>query len=288
MTKKNQLTNIASVAIGSILFAIGCNLFTVPMGVYNGGVIGIAQIIRTILVENFNLQLNFDIAGVINFLLNLPLFILAFKSISRRFFFLTLFGIAVQTIAFSMIPIPAIPILNDPLTSMIIGGLVGGYGIGLCLKAGGCGGGTDIVGVYFSLRYKAFSVGKLSIIINAIIYSYCAIAFSLSTAIYSIIYAVVFGIAVDKVHVQNIAVETLVITKNKEVKKKILYDLGRGVTYWEGKGAYTEEDTDIFVTMISKYEVNQMKRMVLSLDPNAFIIMKEGSQVTGNYEKRLL
>ena len=121
-------SNFLYVIAGSFLFGMAVNIFVVPMHVYNGGIIGIAQIIRTLLTEIFQLEFNFDIAGIINFLLNIPLFLIAYKSISKKFFVLTLLSIIVQTITFSIVPIPEKAILKDPLTSMIIAGLIGGYG----------------------------------------------------------------------------------------------------------------------------------------------------------------
>ena len=89
-------------------------------------------------------------------------------------------------------------------------------------------------------------------------------------------------------HTQNIVMSAMIFTRNKAVKKAILHEMTRGVTCWEGKGAYTDTETDILMTVISKYEVNHLHDLVLGLDPKAFIILSEGMQVTGNYERRLL
>ena len=90
----------------------------------------------------------------------------------------------------------------------------------------------------------------------------------------------------DKIHTQNIIVKAMVITKHQEVKQKVLTELGRGVTSWQGMGVYTNEETDVFITILSKYEVSMLKQCVLALDPNAFIILSEGNEIVGNYEKR--
>lgn len=284
---KTLLKNYVMIFLGSLIFAASINLFIVPANLYNGGVVGIAQIIRTLLVEHFQLNVSFDIAGLINSLLNLPLFLLAFRSLSKKFFLMTLFSVAVQTFCFTLVPIPATPILPDVLSSTIIGGIVSGYGIALVLQQGACGGGTDIVGIYATMKSDRFSVGNISIIVNIFVYAFCAFSFDYVAAIYSIVYAVIFGISVDKFHLQNIAMNAIIITRNPEVKKMILNDMVRGVTYWHGKGAYTEMDNEVLTTVISKFEVNLLKRKVLGIDPQAFIIISEGMNVTGNYEKRL-
>ena len=92
--------------IGSFLFCAGLNWFIVPVNLYNGGTVGISQIIRTLLQSNFGLTFAFDIAGVINFIINIPLLILAFTKFGKSLFSKTLFSVVVQTILFSILPIP--------------------------------------------------------------------------------------------------------------------------------------------------------------------------------------
>ena len=278
----------AGVIFGGVLFAIGVNLFLVPLNLYSGEIIGIAQIIRTILIEYFHLSFGtFDIAGIINFLCNIPLFILAYKSLSFKFFVRTLLCVIAQTIAFSCIPIPTISIIDDVLTSCIVAGLVTGFGIGIALRSMGCGGGLDILGVYLSKKSEHISVGKLALIVNVFVYAVCAFLFDLQTAIYSVIYMAVFSLVVDKTHYQNINMSVMIFTKHKNVQQEIMKQTGRGVTYWQGAGAYTDTQTYVLVTIINKYEVNQIKKIIYTQDPNAFVICHEGMSVSGNYERRL-
>lgn len=288
MSKPLSCKDIAVILLGSILFSAALNIFVVPLGLYNGGVVGISQLIRTLLISSTGIKLNFDIAGIINFVLNIPLFILAYRSLSKRFFVGSLLSIATQTLAFSLIPIPKVPILADPLSSCIIGGILGGIGAGIVLIRGTSAGGVDILGVYFAMKSKTFSVGKLSMGINALIYIICAFLFNLPTALYSIIYATIYSLALDKVHLQNIEVSIMIFTKKAEVKRKIMDEFIRGVTYWKGQGAYTNSETEVLVTIVSKYELDKVRKRVMELDPHAFLIVNEGLKVSGGYEKRLL
>lgn len=284
-----NLKTYGIIIAGAFIFAFGVNIFIVPVSLYNGGVIGIAQIIRTIASEIFHLPLpqNFDISGIINFILNIPLLLVAYKSISKKFFLRTVLSVVSQTIFFTLIAIPKEPIIDDILAACLIGGIVSGVGMGITLKAGGSGGGIDILGVYFSKKYSDFSVGKLGIIINGVIYIACAVLFEIPIAIYSVIYAVFYSLIVDKIHYQNINTTVMIFTKKDNVQEKIMSEMGRGITYWKGNGAYTEEDTAILVTVISKYEIPQIKRIIHEKDPKAFIIFNEGMSVSGNFEKRL-
>lgn len=139
--------NVVAV-VGMLVFSVGINLFIVPANLYNGGVLGISQVIRTVLVRYFHLASGTtDIAGIINMLLNIPLFVLAYVFVGKKFFFRTLVCVVSQTLFLSLIPIPAIPIVRDSLTASIIGGIFGGTGIGIALQSGGSSGGLDIVGM---------------------------------------------------------------------------------------------------------------------------------------------
>ena len=261
-TKVKKIKQYGIIIIGAFLFCLGVNLFISPLGLYNGGVVGISQIIRTIIVDYFPSVKNFEIAGIINFIINIPLLLIAYKSISKKFFIRTVVSVISQTIFFTVITIPSTAIIDDPLAACLIGGIITGAGIGITLKAGGSGGGIDILGVYFTKKYKNFSVGKLGIIINAIIYGICAILFELPTAIYSVIYTTFFSMIVDKIHYQNINTTAMIFTKMENIECGIMKEMGRGVTCWNGQGAYTGEESKILVTVISKYEINQLKRIV--------------------------
>ena len=288
MSKTLTLKDIIMIVVGSAMFALGVNLFVVPLGLYNGGFLGISQLIRTAILHYTNLNVGFDIAGVINMIINIPLFILAYTSISRKFLWGTVLSIAVQTITMTFVPIPTTPILTDIVASCLTGAVIGGIGVGLTLQTGCSGGGVDIIGMYAAMKWKDFSVGKVGLILNVCIYTICAICFELPTAIYSIIYAAAYSYVMDKMHLQNIETNVMIFTKDPHIREMILNDFHRGVTYWHGAGAYTESDTEVLVTIVSKYEVEKLTKAIHEADPKSFIIVHEGSKVTGGYEKRLV
>lgn len=276
------------VILGSCMFALGVNLFVVPLNLYSSGLLGVSQVIRSVVNLFVPSSSQYDWSGYVYAAMNIPLYIMAYRSLSHRFFYLSILSTIVQSIVLVLIPIPQKPLIQDYLTSVLVGGLIGGIGIGMCLRVGGSGGGFDILGMYYALKTKGGSVGKLSLGLNAVVYLICAWLFNLETAIYSILYVAVFTLSLDRFHTQNIASHVMIFTKNKEIKQDIIHQLKRGVTYWPGFGAYTDNEMDILNTIISKHEVAALKKMVLEKDPHAFIVISEGQQIVGNYEKRLL
>ena len=288
--EKRDLPRLFTAVAGMLVFSVGINLFVVPAELYNGGVLGISQILRTLLIRYAHLNFgSVDIAGLINLLFNIPLFFLAYRSIGRGFFVRTLICVISQTMFLTVIPIPAVPLVEDTLTASLIGGIVAGAGIGISLKNGGSSGGLDILGVYYTKRRQDFSVGRLSLSVNLFIYLACALLFDITVVIYCIIYTAVSTLIMDRTHSQNISTEVFVFTKEEpdQIMDNILKELVRGATYWEAKGGYTEETTNIIFTVISKHELSALKRRLRILDPQAFVVSKEHVGIEGKFVKHL-
>ena len=286
-----QINRYLGALAGAVVYALGINLFIVPVSLYSGGIMGFAQVIRTVLVEYLHAPFqNFDVAGVIYYLINAPILLLSMKRIGRRFFVKTVMCVTIVTVLLSVIPIPAQPILpDDTLACCVIGGIICGLGMGLALKCGGSLGGTDIVGMMLIKWRRDFRVGRVNMIVNVVLYGICLFLFNVPTVVYSLIYAFVSGFAIDKVHAQTINVEVRVTTKKKdeELEKEIFTELDRGVTKWEAVGAYTEEPVHVLYILASKYELSQLKNIVYKHDPHAFVVIDEGVSVVGNYKTRL-
>ncbi len=289
MLNKEIAKDYVKIVAGCLLFSFSVNMFVVPAGMYNGGIYGISQIIRTLIVTftGITVPAGYDIAGIINFALNVPLFYIAYRFVSKQFFSRTVFCLVVQTITLSVIPIPAKPVFEEPLLNALIGGLMTGYGLGLILRSKGCSGGVDIIGIYFLKKDIKVTVGKMSIIVNAAVYIICAILFDLNIACYSVIYAAIISYTMDKTHYQSINMLCFIITKQKDLQKNLTKAIGRGVTYWDGKGAFSAENMTVNAVVISKYEVKELKRIVNEIDPEAFVFMSEGITVDGYYLKKL-
>jgi len=168
-----------------------------------------------------------------------------------------------------------------------VGGTIAGFGAGFTLRSGGSGGGTDLIGIYCSVKFPNFTVGKVSMLIGAFVFAFCLIIYDINTVVYSALFTVFYALVLDRTYHQNIATSALIFTTNPKAMQSIMDEMVRGVTCWEGKGAYTGTHTHIFTTVISKYEVPKLKRIVSAADPKAFIIFNNQIEVDGNFERRL-
>lgn len=281
-----EIKDYIIVIIFSFVFAISANMFIVPFGLYNGGIIGVAQLLRTLLVSVFKLNINFDLAGIINFLINIPLLIIAYKKFNRSFVIKSIVSVIVQSMAFTIVFNE--PIIKDMFASIVVGGLVSGFAISKILVAKASGGGNDIIGMILAEEKSGLSVGKYSLYFNIVIYTICAVAFDLEVAIYSFLFSLVYSYMVDRGHLENLDVSLMIFTKKSEVKEMIMKDNKRGVTTWTGKGAYTNDETEVLVSIVSRYEIPLLKRKIRKIDKDAFVIISNVSDVEGGYDKRLI
>lgn len=286
--KKHLLNRIALIIGGNLLFAIGINVIISPMNLYSSGFTGMSMLIRMLLVNVLHVPQipGVDYLGIIYWIINVPLFVLAYKAVGREFCITTIISIGIASLCMSLVPVISKPVFDDYLTACFVGGIVSGTGAGMVLKGGTSGGGQDIIGVALSKTHPNFSVGKISIVINLAIYGVCFFLFDIQTVVYSIIFAVVNALALDHQHTQNINMQVLIFTKKEGITDKVLSEIRRGVTYWEGAGGYTDEDTFILSTMVTKYELPGLLRVIRSVDPSAFVMVNEGTKIYGNFEKR--
>ena len=271
---------------GSLLYALGMNLFLTPLKLFSGGGVGLAQLLTLFLEKVMNAG-NFNMYGIVYLLINIPLLFLAYFRLGHKFFIKTLIGSGAISLFITMIPTVEVLIVDDYLTSVLIGGIACGVGVGIILIAGGSGGGLDVVAMWAAKKFKNTSVGKISLYFNVLLYAVMLFLFDVQTVIYSLIFTVVFTLVLDKTHYQNINVRVMIFTKKDGIDEAINLRTRRGVTKWDGCGAYTKESTHVLVSCINKYEVNELMDMVQSMDPQAFVIVDENVMVNGNFEKRL-
>ena len=289
-TLHHRWLRLAVAVLGELLCAAALNLFIVPLGLYTGGLLGLCQVIRTLLQDQLGILFGtYDIAGILYYLLNVPILLFAYKTLGRGLVIRTLICTTAYSLFYSIVPTPAVPLLDDTLTACLLGGILTGIGSGIVLTCGCSGGGLDIVGLCLSKRGSQFTVGKFSLSFNAVLYTACALLFSPTVAIYSVIYNYFTAIVLDRTHQQNVSVQAMIFTKEDEsaLGRFVMDKLGRGVTWWNGTGAYTGQPVHVLFVCLSKYEIEELRHAVHAIDPHAFLVVQEGVQVDGNFHRKL-
>lgn len=289
-TLHNRWLRLIAALAGESLIAAGVNLFIVPIGLYSGGVLGVCQLIRTLLQTYAGLDFSsFDVTGILYFVANIPLLLYGYKVLGRGLAGKTIICTVAYSVFATIIPIPTTPIINDYLTSCLIGGLFTGLGSGIVLTCGCSSGGLDVIGLCLSKKGSSFTVGRFSLTFNIFLYAVCLFLFNVEVAIYSVIYNFATVMVMDRMHQQNISVQALIFTRGDGYKlgQEIISKLGRGVTYWNGAGAFAGASIRILCVCLSKYEVDDLVDLVREKDPNAFFTIQEGVQVYGNFHRKI-
>lgn len=274
---------------GVVLFAVSYSWFLIPCGLYSGGFTGIAQLIGLFMREVLHIHLaeTMDLTGIISWIINVPLFLLGYRSIGKRFFWFSVGCVCVQSVLLTIIPVPSEPLLDSTLLNVIIGGILSGAGVGITLREGGSGGGIDIVGMYVTKKIPGSSVGKTSMVINGFVFIVTAIRYDLNITAYSLIFCIASIMTLDRMHYQNIQVTVLVISQDCNLGEIINKELKRGVTSWQSRGEYLKKDMRVYLTVVNKYEWMKLKRVIIREDPAAFVQTYSPGEVIGHYEKRL-
>ena len=261
---------------GCAIFSLGFNLFLAPYDLNAGGLSGLAMVL--------NRALPFGSIGLFIALMNLPLFIISGFKIGKKFFIGSLIGMGLSSVfidLFANIPAPA----AEPLVGALYGGAVCGIGLGLAFLSGSSTGGSDIVVRLLKRRYQNVPIGTISICFDVCVVIIAASVFGkFSIALYSGIASFVSGLVVDAVvyHFDYSKVALIVTKKHREIAAELDRQLDRGATFLRGEGSYSREEMMVVLAAVKRHQVADLKRLVMEVDPAAFVIVQDAHQVLGD------
>lgn len=266
-----------ALTIGAVLFATGLEVFLVPNQIIDGGIAGISILIS----EMTGVKL-----GILLLTLNLPFLFIGYKQIGRTFVVSTLYAIIVGSVATTLMH-HLDPLTREPLLAAIFGGMILGVGVGIVIRAGGSLDGTEIVAIMLNKKLP-FSVGEIVMFFNIFILSSAGLVFQWDSAMYSIIAYVIAFKAIDMTMtgLEEMRSVTVISDKEQEIAKAIHTRLGRGVTYFPAKGAFSNEERMTLYCIISRLEESKMKTIIHEIDPNAFFVIEHVSEVYGEGFKK--
>ncbi len=293
---EKDLRLVLSVTLGTIIYCFAIT-FILNAGMFcSGGITGIGQLVYY-LVEKFTGTKYEYIQSLVIFGLNIPLFIIAWKGVSKRFVLVSLLSVVLQTALLALFgfikntygfnPFSYFSNQNDVgsmLTLAILGGLITGVGSGLCLRFGGSSGGLDVLSQYLSLN-KHISFARFSLIINLCIISVSAITLNLQTAVYTAIRLIIDIMVLDKIHtIYNYSKITIVTTCKDEIKSALLNKYIHGITVYDAHGGYTNEIRYVLESVVWSFEVQDYINIAKSIDPNCFISTIGVKRVDGKFK----
>ena len=271
----NRFGWIVSTLAGSFLFALGFSLFLAPNNLNPGGISGLSQIVVEVL--------GFGSVGVLNILINMPLFLLGGIKIGKRFFAGSLLGMVFSSVMIDLLS--GVPMHEmEPLIGALYGGVVCGLGLGIVFMAGTSTGGSDILARLLKLRYRNVPIGQISMSFDAIVVVLTGLVFqNVSNALYTGVTVFLCGKVIDAVVYRfDYSQVALIITRHhEEIARQIGIKLDRGATFLHGEGSFSGTPTKVVLTAVKRQQVAELKELVTRIDPNAFIVVQEAHQVLG-------
>jgi uncharacterized membrane-anchored protein YitT (DUF2179 family) len=269
---KQVLWNLFLIASGSIICSVAVNSILIPQQFFGAGFTGVAIVIHY-LVPPLPV-------GALYLLLNIPVFVLGWLYVGRRFFFYSIAGMLFFSGALQWIHLSLT--VQDKMLSAILAGIILGVGAGITLRSLGSGGGLDILSVILLKRFSV-RLGTTMLAMNSLILLAGAILFSLEAALYTLIFIFVSSYIINLV-VMGLSQRRAVMIISPEwerISREISDRVHRGVTLVKGKGGYTGREIQILYTVIAFQELPRLKRLVRSIDPNVFMVVSDTLEVMG-------
>ncbi|MDO5402095.1 MAG: YitT family protein [Eubacteriales bacterium] len=265
--------NISEIVVGTLLMAIAYRMIFDSVGMVTGGFSGIGIIAGRIF--GVPLWLN-------NLVLNVPLFLAAWKLKGGRFIGKSVFGTLLLTVFLGILP--AFPLNEaDYLLAALFGGAVCGTGIGLVLRGGATTGGTDLLSTLIHLRVKHVSVAYIMQIIDGAVILLGVAVFGIHVSLYAVIAVYVTTLVSDSVMegVKHARSVYIISEHYEELSSLIMKEVGRGVTYLYGEGVYSLRQRKILLCVVSKKQIPQIKEIVARQDASAFCFIGDVREVFG-------
>lgn len=279
--KSNKLkifSKVFMIIAGALIAAYGLESVLIPNNVSDGGVTGLSIVGSNL----FGLPL-----GLLIGVINIPFVWLGYKQIGKSFAIYSVIGIGSLAIGTSLMHhVPTI-IQGDTLLVTVVGGIIIGFGMGLALRNGGALDGIDMLAVLLS-RKLPFGTSDLILFLNMFVFIVVSSVFGLQGAILS---ALAYFIASKVIHIVEEGLSGSktfkIITSHPEVMVETIRDrLGRGATYTDAYGGYTNEQFKEITCVINRLEESKIKDIINEIDPRAFVVVYDVAEVKGGSFKK--
>jgi len=262
------------VFLGSLFTAAAFNLFLIPHQLLSGGVSGLAMLTGYFTPLNISL---------LYFVYNIPLLIAGWFLLGKRYILLSIVSVAATTWMMTIIPVEAAA--PDLLLSAVFGGVLIGIGVGISFRVGGSSGGFDILGSIIT-RYRDFPVGNVIVGLNGLVVlamGYWSNDWNIALA--SMVSIYIAGKVLDLIHVSHIKVTLFIVSNHTDLLLEQLMPLQRGVTMIKAEGTFSHTPKDMLMTVTTRYELAELRRIIKETDPAAFVNMVETVGVMGSFRK---
>lgn len=281
MEKKKKLltflVDLGFIVLGSVVYAVSVDVFTAPNLIAPGGITGLATVLNYL----FGTPI-----GLMAFCINVPIIIWAICEIGYKLVVKTMIAIVLSSAMIDLLA-PVLPVYRGNMILVaLLAGVFEGLGLSLTFIRGATTGGTDMIARLLSHRMPHFSMGKLMLVIDGIIVAVSAVAFgSIDNAIYACIAIFVSTRLIDSILYGTDSgtgkLFFVMSPKVREMGDRVISELNRTVTYLDSHGGYTKEAGETMLCAVRRYEVYQIQSIIREVDKDAFVIVGESGEITG-------
>ena len=274
MLNKQNIKNTIFVIVGCLLSAIGINMFLVNAKLFSGGVSGLAILVQYVLKVP---------AGYTVLLVNIPLLVLSYRKLNKRFTIFSMIGTVSLSFFLVMTKnLSSILTVHDEILSSVYGGLLFGLGAGLAYSNHGSEGGINIIVMLAKKKYDNFDVGQLGFVVNCIIVFLGMLLYGIATALYTLMSMYIAAFVTDKIihGLSRKKVLFIITDKEDEVCEYIKTSMHRGATMLEGT-ALTGKERKVIYCIVHVSKLPEFKYSVQKIDKDAFISIMDASEVDG-------
>lgn len=265
---------------GAILVAVAMNYFLIPANVYASGFAGASQLLSKVISQFTPLNVS---TGFLLFLFNIPVAVLGWFKVGKTFTVYSFISVAVTSLFLEIIPVKTQT--ADIMLYAVFGGVITAIGIGITLKVGASTGGLDIISMILS-RMSDKSVGTYFFILNAIIIMTAGALYGWDKALYTLLSVYASTRVIDAIHTRHQKLTVMIVTKKaSELKEAIYKRLVRGITMVPAKGAFSNQEKDMMIIVITRYELYELEHVIKEVDPEAFTNVVETAAVFGFFRK---
>ena len=250
------------ITLGTLIAALSFDWFYLPHSIAPGGVSGIAMVLAHYLPIG---------VGTLTFVINVPLFILGWKTVGWRFALRSFVAMTLMSLFIEVIP--QTDLSGDIMLASLFGGVLLGIGLGMVVRAGATTGGTDMAAQMIHNAIGFMSVAMVLLAIDGVVVSIAAMVFGMEAALWALITLFVSTKAMDMVIKGfNTAMQFVIISRHeKEIVKRIHTDLERGCTRLMAEGTYSGRPVGTLLCVVSRTQAPRLKKIVAEIDPNAFV-----------------
>lgn len=270
-----ELKFVGTILLGCTVFSLGFDLFLDPNNINVGGITGIAMILRELL--------GFGSIGAYFAAINIPLFLLGYKELGRRFFIGSMLGMLFSTVLLDLLTVIPVPKIDLMLAALYGGGLTG-LGLGLVFMAGASTGGSDIMAKLLRKRFRRLKLSRLMLILDIITVTLTGVVFhDITRTLYSALPLYVSALVMDSViyGLDYSSMALIISDKYSEIVAEIARKLERGTTLLDAHGGYHGDSRQVVMCAIRRRQITELKDLVSRIDPNAFMILQDAHQVLG-------